>query len=997
MLTSQKNPPNLFSHSPPETMLSAKTQIPRQGERICRRKRLFRQISALLEKGNLWVGGPPGAGKTVLTADFSIRTSISVAWYEIDLLDADLVTFFSGFPGAFHLFNLSSSTISSLPKLLPEDMLALPVFARKFFRSFFQCLPDEWLLVFDNVQEIPQDSPLLELMVICLQELPIKCKAIFLSRLSPPPAFAKMKTSGSLQVLAAEDLRFTSHEIGEVMALHGIVDEENGCVKYLKQTTNGWAAGLTLLLKEQNKEICAQGIGDKLNNQELFDYFTGVIFSKLSHKNKYLLVQAALLPDIRPDILDLLQDNSSSRKYFMELSRNNFFTYALDRKGDLFQFHPLFKEFLRNVADNILPASELSSFQKKATEILVSEGRTEDAIELLNRAGKWPESVVLIKKTGATMVEQGRFKTLLRWQQNLPQNVVNKDPWLLFFFGNAATAFNPLEAIDIFKKSFDLFQAEENTTGALLACSSLTNSIINHLCDLSALDPWLDFLEQQLDPHTFPNDGCFENISISNAIFRALVLRRPSHPDIEAWLLLVVKQGGMHPALITHYLWTGRFTEARAALDRIYVHQNKIGSKLQLSAIKAMEVQYYLIIGEPENCCRVIDESLQMISETGIRVWEIHFLILGAGCCINSNKPEKAESYLLAVEKNIDKSRLLERSYYHVVKTLESLLADDLSAADRHQQSALEMAITIGMPSYEMWCRYGAALVSVFKNNKATALSNFERVFELAASPGNPWFTCQAYLGLAYMYLRKGNRQTAVRYLQEGFHLARHHNYLNFFFFLPKMMGTLAITALEENIEADFVCRFIRCRQLIPIRPPLHLENWPWPLKIYTMGRFSIVRNGEKLTPSSASKSKPVMLLQALIALGGRQVSKIQLREIFWPDSEGDDQAAALKITLHRLRQLLGLPNVIKQSAGHISLNPDLCWVDCWQFGRLANEAVDMGKTSPEKMPAIRKALAAYLGTFLSSYKDESWTLNYRQQLEKTHEHLVEHAGLYGE
>ena len=976
----------------PQAVLSAKTSIPRQGQRICKRNRLHKQITDLLQKGNLWVGGPPGAGKTVLVADLAVRASTSVVWYEMDLLDSDLVTFFLSFPSAFDFFFTTSSLPApSLPKLLPEDMLALPVFARKFFRQLFMQLSDRYLLIFDNYQELPADSPLQELIVICLQELPINCRAILVSRNAPPPAFAQMKASGLLHILDAENLGFTHQEIGEVMALHGIdEDKEIGCVEYLQQTTAGWAAGLTLLLKELNGTTCSQGPDDTLDNKELFDYFTGVIFSRFSEHDKSLLIQAALLPDIRPNILDHLHgDQSSCRNYFLELSRNNFFTYALDQKGNLFQFHPLFKEFLCNVADSVLPASELRKFQERAADILVAERRTGEAVELLNRAKRWQRSITLIKENGAAMVMQGRFKTLLRWQQALPQDIVNNDPWLLFFFGNAKTAFNPLASFDILEKSFDLFWEQKNTTGALLACASLTNSIINHLSDLSALDPWLDFLEQQLDPHTFPNDGCFENNTISNAIFRGLVLRRPAHPDLEAWLQLIIEQGGMHPAIITHYLWTGRFTEARSALDHIYTQQDTIGSKLQFSAIKAMEAQYYLIMDDPENCCRVIDESLQMMNETGIRVWESHFLIIGAGICINNAKHKKAQQYLDAVEKNIDKTRLLERSYYHVAKTLEALLADDLIAADRHQQSALEMGITIGMPSYETWCWYGSALVAVFQKNYKTALSRFDRLLELAASPGNPWFTCQAYLGLAYMYLQKGDRQMAVHNLEQGFVLTRQNNYLSFLFFLPKMLGALAVIALEEDIEPDFVCRFIRHRQLIPEHPPIHLENWPWPLKVYTMGRFSIVCHGEKLKPSSLSKNKPVKLLQALIALGGRQVNKAKLASFFWPDSEGDDQAAALKITLHRLRQLLGIANVITQTAEHISLNPDLCWVDSWQFERLANKAIRLNKQNDESMLATaQKAISMYQGVFLSSYQDDAWIFEYRKRLQEIHDRL---------
>jgi ATP/maltotriose-dependent transcriptional regulator MalT len=264
-------------------------------------------------------------------------------------------------------------------------------------------------------------------------------------------------------------------------------------------------------------------------------------------------------------------------------------------------------------------------------------------------------------------------------------------------------------------------------------------------------------------------------------MFRALVLRRPSHPDLEAWLGIVVEQGGMHPALITHYLWTGRFTEARSALDRIYARQEKIGSKLQLSAIKAMEVQYYLIMARQKRCMEVIEESLAMIEETGIRVWEVHFLILGAGCCLNCGDPAAGLRYLRRVESMMHRARLLERSYYHVVKSLAALLDDDLVGADRHQQAALDMAVTIGMPSHDTWCWYGSALVAVFQGRYDAAAERFDHVLSLASAPGNPWFICQAHLGLAYMHLRTGEGQQATVHLREGFSLARRHNYVTFF------------------------------------------------------------------------------------------------------------------------------------------------------------------------------------------------------------------------
>ncbi len=975
--------------SAPRPVISPKTRLPEQGDRILERKRLLDELTASVAKGHVWINGPPGAGKTVLAAGYARQVAMPVFWYDLDPLDADVVSFFSTLPQAFIPRFPDIADGCDLPELNPEDMLALPVFARRFFRSLFLAMPGKWLLVLDNFQEIPEESPLVHLLQICLGEIPVDCRAIILSRKPPPAIFSRMRVEGKIQVIDPAPLRFTPAEIGKVMSLHGITGEQESCIHYLHKTTAGWAAGLTLLLKEQNREICARDQSEEFDHQELFDYFAGVIFAGLGEQEKDRLMLAAQFPEIRPGLIDRLQKTDGGSAYFLRLSRENFFTYRLDNRGELFQFHPLFRQFLRQKARTVMPAVVLTPLLEQAADSFAADNRQTEAVDLLIQAKSWNRAAEHIRKIGAGMLDHGRFKTLLRWQQALPRQIVGENPWLLFFFGVATTAFDPMQAIEILKKSFSLFQKKNDTTGSLLACCSLTNSIINHLSELPALDPWLDYLEEQLDPRTLPDDGSFANSTMAAAIARALVLRRPEHPDLEHWLQRIVHQGGMHPALITHYLWTGRFPEARAALDNIYAHIDRIGSKLLLSAIKAMEVQYYLIMCEPDKCIRVIEESLQMMEETGIRVWEVHFYILGAGCCLNCGRKKEAAGYLHLMEQHINRARLLERSYYHVVKTLEALLADDLIAADRHQRSALDMAEKIGMPSYSTWCWYGSALVAVFQQNYTTAVTRFERVFQLAAAPGNPWFTCQAHLGLAYMHRQKGEWQEMRHHLQQGFSLARKKNYLTFFFFLPKMMETLAVAALEENIEPTFVRRFIARWNPTPVDPPVHLDNWPWPIKIFTLGRFSILRHGKKLSPAVRAKNKPIQLLQAIIALGGRQVNKTKLADIFWPDSNGDEQAAALKITLHRLRQLLQVKGAIIQTSTYLTLNPRICWVDCWQFERLAGRAMD-GKNLDRqgRSIAIGRALPVYQGFFLASLEDESWIFSYRQRLQQLFEQL---------
>jgi len=953
----------------------AKFSPPRRGNRVLVRDRILLKVEDYLSRGHLWLGGPPGAGKTILAAGVADQWNGPFCWYVFDQLDTDPVSFFSTFPFAFGSI-VSRNSLASLPVFHPEAMSDILRFARKFFRSLFSTLPEHCLVVLDDLHEIPVDSPLHDILAICLEELETDCVAFLLSRKVPPPSFIRLKVNGLIRIFDAEQLCFTRREIEKVAVLHGIVvaDKEN-CVQYLATNSAGWAAGLTLLLEEFSHGRCGSRADQDLDHQELFDYFAGVIFAGLRNSEKEILIGASLLPEIRPATLDQMLGRTSTRTYFQKLSRNSFFTYSLDSSSTMFRFHPLFRAFLSVQAAVFFAPAVLSRLQRKAVDILVSEQRVDEAVDLLLNAKKWHVVSGLIKKIGMRMLQDGLFATLSRWQKALPRTIIDRDPWLLYFFGNAAMAYAPNNAIKILEKSVSLFHKEDDRLGALLSCSSLTNAIINHLCDLSLLDPWLDFLEDHLDPQDFPKENTFENVCIANAIFRGMVLRRPSHPELEQWLDVVLRMGGMHPAIITHYLWTGRFSRARSALDHIYAHQNRVGSKLQLSAIQAMEAQYYLIMNQPKECVQVIDKALAMIEETGIRVWKVHFLILGAGCCLNAGETGQGRKYLQAVEKHIDQARLLERSYYHVVKTLESLQRADLVNADHHSRTALDMATTIGMPSYDTWCWYGSALVAVCRNDCVQAMDCFNRVFSLAAASGNPWFTCQAHLGLAWMYLRAGQNDQALQHLEQGLNLAQQKNYLSFFFFLQQMMEELARAALEAGIVPDFVCRCIRRWQLVPVHPPLHLEQWPWPVKIYTLGRFSVLCNGEQIfSQQRKQKNRSVQLLQALISLGGRQVSKTRLANLFWPDSEGDEQAAALKITLYRLRKMLGCREAVQQQPAHISLHPGLCWVDSWLFERSDRN----------------KALELYHGDFLEGFTDDSWMISYRERLRKRFVRLSE-------
>ena len=80
-----------------------------------------------------------------------------------------------------------------------------------------------------------------------------------------------------------------------------------------------------------------------------------------------------------------------------------------------------------------------------------------------------------------------------------------------------------------------------------------------------------------------------------------------------------------------------------------------------------------------------------------------------------------------------------------------------------------------------------------------------------------------------------------------------------------------------------------------------------YPVRIHTLGRFSVQLHHQVVVTKQARQQRPMELLQALIALGGRGISTELLSQLLWPDADGDAASNTFDVTLHRLRRLLDI------------------------------------------------------------------------------------------
>ena len=198
-------------------------------------------------------------------------------------------------------------------------------------------------------------------------------------------------------------------------------------------------------------------------------------------------------------------------------------------------------------------------------------------------------------------------------------------------------------------------------------------------------------------------------------------------------------------------------------------------------------------------------------------------------------------------------------------------------------------------------------------------------------------------------------------------------------------------------MEIPYVQELVRKRDLVPDSPPLEIETWPWPVAIYTLGRFGILKDGRPLTFSRKVQKRPLSLLKALIAFGGRAVREEQIADVVWPEAEGDMAIQSMSVALRRLRDLLGHDEAVRRQEGVLGLDPRYCWVDAFAFERLLGNAAFLRETGKKEGAAKleEKALPLYRGPFLAEEAGRSWAVSMRERLRSRYLSTVGRLGAH--
>ncbi|MHB8111350.1 MAG: BTAD domain-containing putative transcriptional regulator [Syntrophorhabdaceae bacterium] len=970
---------------------------------VVQRKRLFGLLDARMKKPVLWVSSPAGSGKTTLVSSYLDSRGFPCIWYQCDEGDADPATF-------FYYMGLAAKKAAPrrrkpLPLLTPEYAAGTGTFARRYFEELYDRisgLPSpgkrstgRFVVVLDNYQDVPADSPFHDIIANGLDAVSEGVHVVIISRSDPPLHMARLNASGRIAFLGFDDLRFTFKESKELVRGH-IPELDETSIKTMYENIQGWAAGIILMLAAGRLKGTMTGSPlDVQGYARVFDYFAGEVFEKAEKEVQDFLLKTSLLPTLSVPLAEKFTGAVNAENILSMLNRRNYFTERLSVSGQGYKYHPLFREFLLNRSKLRYSADELAGIRKDAGLLMEHMGWIEDAAKLYINASEGQYVARMVIRHAEELLRQGRNKTVAEWIAEIPDAMAAGNPWLLYWKAMCFYPFDMLRTRELLQSALAAFRAADDASGQYLSWARTVETYLFELDEWKRLDDCIAVFQELREEYpVFPSIEI--DLIASSRMLISLILRKTEEPkEVRRWSQRVFNLLEENPSpgirsdimgyISIYYLWRGDYHKNAVLLENLEEHLPQ-GAPPSLPFIhaKLMKGIHYWVTARYGPALQTLSEGLAAAASTGIHTLDSLLWSFRAAAEFAAGNMENAKAFLQNQKTAaFVNGRSLEIFFCHINAAWEAILKGKPALAVENLKLITTRIDRIGNPYYQALWHIGMAQARFMEDNVDKAKTHAEKAHRIGLDMKSRVIEWYSLLVSAYFLFREERESKALPLLRRALALGSRQGYAHLEFYQPGVMGLLFAKALQYGIEPEYVKELIRKLGLTPpadiADQVLAMENWPYAVQIYTLGRFEIFKDEQPLVFSGKVQKKPLEMLKAIIAFGGTNVTADQLADTLWPDVDGDLARKSFEVTLSRLRHLLGGNTIIRYSAGQLSLDPVFCRVDSLVLEQLLAQFRD--RNDAKTIALCEAAIGLYKGPFLPSDRDLTWTIRRREML----------------
>ncbi len=935
----------------------AKLSRPRVGN-VLPRERLFASLDRLRERPVVWIAAQPGAGKTTLLASYLDARRLPCIWYQVDAGDGDPASFFYHLGVAAQALKRGRRDAAPLPLLTSEHRADLAGFSRNYFRDLYARMGRGSALVLDNLHEVTEGLALHQVLATAFDEVPEGVGVLVASRGEPPDAYAPLIARERFAFVDARDIRLTLEETGEIA--NERVDLDAALVRKLHEQSDGWAAGLTLLVERARRGEAIDALRDADTLQHVFAYFAEQLLTHEFRDHTETLLQLGCLARITPQVALALTGDAGVGALLEKLYRRHLFTERRSSgAGVSYEFHALLRAYLRHKAAERWTGEKCREIAARAAGLLENHGAAEEAVPLYRELADGESLTRIVLARAPLLLAQCRHQTLLEWIRELPGNATEREPWVSYWRGTALATSAPREARTELARAHAGFVLAGDRLGRILAASGVVLTYYLDLSQLSELDPWLAHLAAELDADaSFPSPTI--ELQVRSALLFAWDFRQPDPVRLGAcaarMLELLEADIGVNEKvaaasiLLVHFYQRAKIEEGKRVVARMQPMLEAPGLTPANRGLWWMHIGWFASFrGDATAAFKAFETVMQISAEHSLStpLLDIYTQIGFAFASVLAGDYARAEAHRARAELHWKAFRRMDVAMGAMVKGVIASNRGERDAAFEHAREHLAVATEVGVEWQIFYALIHCAFTSADLGLRDEVAGYAQRARELVQRSVHQVFAYQADLMEAYACLVTGDRAGMRAKLASGLAGSRDDPAKFFMRVRTRLLSRLFAAALEEGIEGDLVRRAIRELRVPP--PSLDAPEWPWPLTVRTLGRFEVLRDGMPLEFSRKAPRKTLALLKAIIAAGGTNVPEQTVLEALWSDEEGDAASKSLGATVLRLRALLGDNEAVIQQAGTVSLDRSRVWVDAWAFDETARLELYKGEFLPEE------------------------------------------------
>ena len=357
------------------------------------------------------VVAPAGYGKTTLLSQWAEGNGQSFAWVSVDEADNDPKVLLSYVAEALdaiepldeRVFDALASPGSSVPgSVVPR------------LGSAFSSMTSPVVLVLDDVHLL-RNSECRAALSVLADHVPDGSRLALAGRAEPPLRIARLRAEGKIIEIGSGDLSLTREEASSLLREAGVALGQDE-VAELHRRTEGWPAGLYLaaLYLREGGPFAGAAVSFGGDDRLVSEYMESEFLSRISRRQRVFLTRTSVLERMCGPLCDAVLEMGGSAAVLAELAGSNLLLVPLDRRGEWYRYHHLFRDMLLAELHRVEPGL-IPVLRRRAAGWCLENGMPEEALDYSMAAGDVDGAAGLVGQLVVPAYRQGRVTTISRW------------------------------------------------------------------------------------------------------------------------------------------------------------------------------------------------------------------------------------------------------------------------------------------------------------------------------------------------------------------------------------------------------------------------------------------------------------------------------------------------------------------------------------------------------------------------------------------------------